>query len=99
MDYAESDRRNPFVTNGVPFARVAAVVQEIMHRYSSFQSIECDALTDMLVNLEYKGTGRVPLSDFYSVGLGNKWRFKQPKEYLRHVGALDEDDFRRPSVV
>merc|ERR1740123_2782291 len=103
MDYAESDRRNPFARKGmlvgVPFVRVAAVVQEIMHRFSSFQSVECDALTEMLVNLEYKGTGRVPLSDFYMVGLGYKWKFWEPKEYLRHLGALDESDPRRPSVV
>merc|ERR550532_2333916 len=99
IDYDVSDSRNPFARKGVPFARVAAVVQEIMHRYSSFQSVECDALTDMLVNLEFKGTGRVPLSDFYMVGQGNKWKFLEPKEYLRHVGALDESDPRRPSVV
>merc|ERR1719336_229656 len=99
IDYAESDRRNPFASKRVPFARVAAVVQEIMHRYSSFQSVECDALTDMLTKLEYKGTGREPLSEFYMVGQGNKWKFWEHKEYLRHVGALDEDDPRRPSVV
>merc|ERR550532_2613463 len=99
IDYDVSDSRNPFVRKGVPFARVAAVVQEIMHRFSSFQSVECDALTDVLVNLEYKGTGRVPLSDFYMVGQGKKWKFWESKEYLRHLGALDESDFRRPSVV
>merc|ERR1719210_1035258 len=99
MDHAESDRRNPFAREGVPFARVAAVVQEIMHRYSSFQSVECDALTDILAALAWKGTGRVPLSDFYMVGQGRKWNFRQPVEYLRHVGALDESDPRRLSVV
>merc|ERR1719336_1021537 len=28
-----------------------------------------------------------------------KWHFRQPVEYLRHVGALDESDPRRLSVV
>merc|ERR1740123_1757275 len=99
IDYTKLDHRNPFAGKGVPFARVAAVVQEIMHRFSSFQSVECDALTDFLVKLEYKGTGRVPLSAFYRAGQGTKWNFRQPVEYLRHVGALDESDPRRLSVV
>jgi len=99
FDYTELDRRNPFARKGVPFARVAAVVQEIMHRYSSFQSVECDAMTDQLMTLEYKGTGRVPLSDFYKAGQGSEWMFLESKEYLRYVGALDESDPQRPSVV
>merc|ERR1719220_267364 len=70
-----------------------------MHRFSSFQSVECDALADILEKMEWKGTGRVLLSDFYSVGQGRKWNFRQPVEYLRHVGALDESDPRRLSVV
>merc|ERR550532_655648 len=70
-----------------------------MHRYSSFQTVECDALTNTLADLAWKDTGRVPLSDFYNVGQGNKWRFWQRKEYLRHLGALDEGDLQRPSVV
>ena len=41
----------------------------------------------------------ISLSDFYVVGQGNQWRFQEPKGYLHHVGALDEGDLRRPSVV
>jgi len=99
MDYAESDRRNPFARGKVPFARVAAVVQEIMHRYSSFQSVECDALTNTLAEMAWKGSGRVPLSTFYTAGQHSRWNFRQPVEYLRHIGALDESNPRRPSVV
>jgi len=99
MDYVESDRRNPFAKQTVPFARVAEVVQEIMHRYASFQSVECDAMTKFLVTLEFKDTGRVPLSSFYSAGQGDEWVFTEHKEYLHHVGALDDSDPRRPSVV
>ena len=99
VDYAGFDRRAPCVRREAPFAQVAAVVQEIMHCYSSFQSVECDALTGMLMNLVYMGTGLVPLSDFYIVGQGNEWMLCEPKDYLRHVGAPGQGDPRQPSVV
>jgi len=45
------------------------------------------------------GTGRVPLSDFYRVGLKEDWQFNEDEDYLRSLGALDESNPRRPSVV
>merc|ERR1719188_246763 len=56
-------------------------------------------MTKFLVNLQFKDTGRVPLSSFYLASQGDEWIFSEHKEYLHHVGALDESDPRRPSVV
>jgi hypothetical protein len=41
----------------------------------------------------------VPLKDFYSKGLGGEWQFTESVAYLRELGALDESDSKRPSVV
>jgi len=95
---SSSPRRNPFVT-GTSFARMMEIVQEIMHRYTSVQNLECSTLSEALFDLEHQGTGRVPLADFYRVGLGDKFKFWEPKEYLRHVGALDETDPKRPTLI
>jgi len=61
--------------------------------------VECDALTNTLAEMAWKGSGRVPLSTFYTAGQHSRWNFRQPVEYLRHIGALDESNPRRPSVV
>lgn len=77
----------------------AEVVKEIGHRFGTFQDQECRALKETLLDMEYKGSGRVLLSDFYRVGLESDWQFSESVEYLRMLGALDESDERRPSIV
>jgi len=49
--------------------------------------------------MEDAGTGRVPLSRFYRGGLEGDWTFSESVSYLRHIGALDETDTKRISVV
>jgi hypothetical protein len=75
------------------------VVKEIGHRFGSFQDQECRSLKEILVDMEHRGTGRVQLSDFYKGGLGSDWQFSESVDYLRSLGALDESDGQRPSVV
>merc|ERR1719203_1040853 len=75
------------------------MIQEIMGHYTSFQSVECSAMTDVILGLEHAGSGRVPLAKFYEAGLANKWKFWEPKAYLQHAGALDESDSKRPAVI
>jgi len=97
LDFAQLTR-NPFVP-GTSFKQMTRIVQEIMHRYTSVQNVECSALTEALLDMEYQGTGRVPLADFYRIGLGDQFKFWETKEYLRHVGALDETDPARTSLI
>merc|ERR1719159_1856908 len=52
-----------------------------------------------LVAMQEPGTGRVRLSDFYKPALGGDWQFSESVDYLRELGALDEADPGRPSVV
>lgn len=91
---------NPFVhRTGYSFERVSRIVQEIMGQYTSFQSLECSTMTNVILDLEHKNSGRVPLAKFYSAGLVQAWKFWEPKEYLQHAGALDETDPKSPSVI
>jgi len=99
-DFTESFRSNPFQSKGgYSFARVATMIQEVMGHYTTFQNIECSAMTDVILSLEHASSGRVPLAKFYGAGLDNQWKFWEPKEYLQHAGALDESDSKRPAVI
>jgi len=75
------------------------VVEALADRYGRWQDRECIALKESLLKLERPGTGRVPLSSFYQAALDGAWQFSESKEYLRHLGVLDETDPMRPSVM
>ncbi len=51
------------------------------------------------MKIEDNGTGRVLLSDFYKLALDDPWRFQDSVPYLRQLGALDESNTSRPSVM
>merc|ERR1719157_97343 len=98
-DFAQECRVNPFVQRSRSFEQQVDFLQEMGHTLGTFQNLECHRLKDKLVDLEDMGTGRVPLARFYRNGLLGKWEFTESTEYLRHVGALDENDPSRLSVV
>merc|ERR1719410_2814923 len=81
------------------FDETVAFLLELGHRFGSYQNLECQALKNKLLNVEYQGTGRVPLSRFYAGGADEDWQFKESVDYLRNMGALDETNADRPSVV
>merc|ERR1719188_689126 len=49
--------------------------------------------------MEYRGTGRVLLSEFYRTGLQGDFLFIEHADFLRKLGALDESDPKHPSVI
>ena len=51
------------------------------------------------MDTEYRGTGRVRLSEFYSGADDELWTFTESIEYLRALGALDETDPGSMSVI
>jgi len=101
LEFQQAPVRNPFLSNSndVSFGRSASMVQELGHRFGSFQNAECRGLKGVLMDMEVAGTGRVPLSEFYRVGLKEDWQFNEDEDYLRSLGALDESDPKRPSVL
>jgi len=85
--------------NGAEFASLAAVVEAVGEQYGSFQDLECHQMKDSLIKMEYRGTGRVRLADFYKPALEGSWTFQESPGYLRSLGALDESDPHQPSVM
>jgi len=79
------------------FATLARVVESVSEQYGTFQDYECRQLKDKLVAMEYRGTGRVRLSDFYKPALDGDHQsggfyFTESANYLRVLGALDESE-------
>jgi diadenosine tetraphosphatase ApaH/serine/threonine PP2A family protein phosphatase len=83
------------------FDTTIQVIETISDRYGRWQDQECLQLKDSLMKLEKPGTdnGRVPLSNFYKAALHGQWQFSESAAYLRQLGALDETEPSRPSVM
>jgi len=99
LDFAAASRRNPFVRVAPTFDGLVELAQEITRRYSSFQNFECSFMTDVMLDLEYHNTGRVPLASFYHSGVDGPLKFWEPREYLKHTGVLDESEPAHPMVI
>jgi len=85
--------------NGLDFASLAAVVEAVGEEFGTFQDLECRQMKETLTKMEYRGTGRVRLADFYKPALDGAWTFQESTGYLRSLGALDESDPAQPSVL
>lgn len=83
----------------VDFGSLSRVVEAVSEQFGSFQDFECRDLKEKLVHMEYRGTGRVKLSDFYRPALDGAWTFQESSGYLRSTGLLDESDPKQPSVM
>lgn len=99
LAYVERDRTNPFVQHNLGFSDALHVVEEINDHYGSFQDFECQDLKDVLLEHEYKSTGRVRLADFHGSRLRGVWQLAESKSFLRQLGALDESTPSDPLVV
>merc|ERR1740121_3137555 len=95
---AQQARRNSFVHRG-SFDKVAEFAQELGRHFGNFQNLECQYLKGQLMDLEYRGTGRVRLSEFYGGASDQSWSFTESVDYLRALGALDETDPDKMSVI
>jgi hypothetical protein len=81
------------------FSSLAKVVKAVGEEFGSFQDKECRQLKDALTRMEFAGSGRVKLSDFYRPSLDGAWHFEESVPYLRQLGALDESDPNARSVI
>merc|ERR1719401_1935719 len=92
--------RNPFVKQDYSFDASVAFVQDMSHNYGSFQNLECKSFKSRLVDMDRQGSGRVLLRDFYAGFKDDpSHHFAEPVDYLRNLGALDDRDPTRMSVV
>jgi len=81
------------------FGLLSKVVESVAENYGTFQDMECQHIKNSLHMMEYRGTGRVKLSDFYKPALDGEWQFQESVAYLRQIGALDESDPKDSSVM
>jgi len=97
---AESDASAEQKASGeLDFSLVARTAERIGERFGNFQDQECQQIKASLVTIEQPGTGRVRLSDFYRPAMDGQWQFQESVAYLRQLGALDESDPAKPSVI
>jgi len=97
---AESDASAEQKASGeLDFSLVARTAERIGERFGNFQDQECQQIKASLVTIEQPGTGRVRLSDFYKPAMDGQWQFQESVAYLRQLGALDESDPAKPSVI
>merc|ERR1719191_424672 len=99
MAYSDAGLQNPFRTHELSFAGTASIVERAADQFGQMQDRECRALKESLLTMEYEDSGRVRVADFYKRALGGEWQFSESLSYLRELGALDESDPARPSVV
>merc|ERR1719262_1303481 len=81
------------------FSATEHVLEAMEDRYGRWQNRECEQLKDSLVEMEQVGTGRVPIENFYKSALDGNWQFSEGIEYLQLLGALDDADSSRLSVI
>jgi len=108
QQFVHSMRRNVTASDGsaekktsgnLDFSLVARTAERVGEHFGEFQNSECQQIKASLVKMEEKGTGRVPLSDFYKPALGGDWQFQESAQYLRELGALDETEVGKPRVI
>lgn len=88
-----------FAPGKITFAATSLVVEEIGERFGRWQNRECQDLKTALVKMEDHNTGRVLLKDFYGQALDGAWQFTESVDYLRELGALDDSNPDRKSVI
>eukprot|EP00930_Biecheleria_cincta_P036664 TRINITY_DN25130_c0_g1_i1.p1 TRINITY_DN25130_c0_g1~~TRINITY_DN25130_c0_g1_i1.p1 ORF type:complete len:492 (-),score=88.25 TRINITY_DN25130_c0_g1_i1:32-1507(-) len=82
------------------FVEAENVVTLMSKRFGHWQDIECRELKHTLLAYESSCQGRVDLGDFHGSAAGDgKWQFSESEDYLRQLGALDEQKDKRPSVI
>jgi len=89
--------RNPFIVeDDLSFDEVDRLMHSLYHHFGTVNNRECMTLREGLLEDEYPGTGRVPLSKFYASTENN---LQESVDYLRNTGALDEAQPNNPTVV
>eukprot|EP00928_Gymnodinium_smaydae_P041037 TRINITY_DN27789_c0_g1_i2.p1 TRINITY_DN27789_c0_g1~~TRINITY_DN27789_c0_g1_i2.p1 ORF type:complete len:545 (+),score=92.06 TRINITY_DN27789_c0_g1_i2:82-1716(+) len=77
------------------------VVDEVGERYGRWQDTGCNRLKSKLSEMETPGTGRVPLTKFWSGRAEGifQWPFIETIPYLEQLGAIDDNELPQQSVL
>merc|ERR1719198_580615 len=98
-DFEHRGHRNPFAPQQYSFETVSQITEVMTHGYGKWQNAECREMKAALMDLDPSGTGRVPLSSFYSQPSDSVFQFSESVDYLRQTGALDETGSGGPAVL
>merc|ERR1719420_2763224 len=98
-DFEHRGQRNPFAPQQYSFETVSQITEVMTHGYGKWQNAECREMKSALMDLDPSGTGRVPLSSFYSQPSDAVFQFSESVDYLRQTGALDETGRGGPAVL
>merc|ERR1719163_2611591 len=99
FDFEHRGHRNPFTPQQYSFETVSQITEVMTHGYGKWQNAECREMKAALMDLDPSGTGRVPLSNFYSQPTDAVFTFSESVDYLRQTGALDETGRGGPAVL
>jgi len=80
------------------------VLEQMHDQYGRWQDSECQDLKSKLLALEdtsigFNGSGRVRMADFYGSVKDGNWQFRETREFLDQLGALDAHDPNVPRVI
>mmetsp|Transcript_55715 Transcript_55715/g.165698 ORF Transcript_55715/g.165698 Transcript_55715/m.165698 type:complete len:557 (+) Transcript_55715:68-1738(+) len=97
---ARDAKRSVVGGGAVSFSEMEGIAEELGARFGPAENEhECSPRRQDLLELEHRGSGRVPLSEFYRAALRGKWHFGESSAYLRQLGALDESDAGNLQVI
>lgn len=104
LDYTRANGRQPnkessSMLRTYTFDDAHEMVGSITKSFGSFWEGVCQEMKGTLVSMDTRGTGRVPLSQFYGSALTTEARFGESEAYLRDLGALDETSVWREKQV
>jgi len=97
-DFAQQQQANPFVAKSYTFHVAAEITEGLASSYGKWQNLECSQMKADLMNLYPDGNGLVPVSNFYTQPDYAAYHFSESMEYLRTIGALDENLEGEPRV-
>lgn len=98
FEYARRDIVNPFKITSYSFQDASQITEMLADGYGKWQDTECRHMKGELMTLDHDGTGRVPLTAFYSEKDDRDYLFVESLDYLRTIGALDESAPNKPKV-
>jgi len=97
---AQSGQHRSYFTQ----SHIEDVLEQMHDQYGRWQDKECQDLKGKLLALEdmsigFNGSGRVRMADFYGSVKDGNWQFRETREFLDQLGALDAHDPNVPRVI
>mmetsp|Transcript_109401 Transcript_109401/g.275205 ORF Transcript_109401/g.275205 Transcript_109401/m.275205 type:complete len:601 (+) Transcript_109401:72-1874(+) len=103
IKYQNRGEHNPFEHRDEyfrHFASMAHLAETIIDKIGMFQDIECRMIKNLLLDLEERNDGRVLLTKFWGPYMKDEhYYFTETPAFLKNLGALDDADPLRPSVI